>query len=90
MRKLRVVPENSNFPAAVRLSSAGGELGTELLSFGRRPRRAALPKGPAAVKAVVPLLEKDIKDADVRQIQKALKDDFAAAEAKWDQGKTVP
>ena len=53
-------------------------------------QKAALLKGPAAVKAVVPMLEKDIKDADIQQIQKALKDDFATAELKWDQWKTVP
>jgi len=52
--------------------------------------KAALPKGPAALKAVVPVLEKDIKDDNVKQMQKALRDDFAAAEAKWDQWKTVP
>jgi peptidoglycan hydrolase-like protein with peptidoglycan-binding domain len=52
--------------------------------------KAAQPKGPVAVKAVVPVLEKDIKDDVVKQMQKALKDDFAAAEAKWDQWKSVP
>jgi hypothetical protein len=52
--------------------------------------KAALAKGPAAVKAVVPVLEKDIKDADVEQMQKALKADFATAEAKWEQWKAVP
>ena len=52
--------------------------------------KAALAKGAAAVKAVVPVLEKDIKDADVEQMQKALKADFATAEAKWDKWKTVP
>ena len=51
---------------------------------------AAKWKGPAAVKAVVPVKEADIKAADIVSIQKALKDDFVAAEKNWLQWKAVP
>jgi hypothetical protein len=51
--------------------------------------KAATPKGAAAVKAVVPVKEKDVKDDDVKAIRKALKDDFVTAEANWDKWKTV-
>lgn len=50
----------------------------------------ATPKGAAAVKAVVPVKVSDIKDDDVRDLRKALKDEFVAAEANWDKWKTVP
>ena len=51
---------------------------------------AATPKGPAAVKAVVPVKEKDVKDADLKTMLKALKDEFVTAEANWQKWKTVP
>jgi hypothetical protein len=46
-------------------------------------KAAALAKGPAAVKAVVPVKESDIKDADVKQMRQSLKDDFISAEKEW-------
>jgi hypothetical protein len=52
--------------------------------------KAAQAKGPAAVKSLIKILEKDIKDDDVKQLKKSLKDDFSTAEAKWDQWKEVP
>lgn len=52
--------------------------------------KAAKLKGPAAVKAVVPVKEADIKASDISAIQKALRDDFVAAEAKWLDWKAVP
>jgi hypothetical protein len=52
--------------------------------------KAATPKGAAAVKAVVPVKEKDVKDDDVKALRKALKDDFVTAEANWDKWKAVP
>lgn len=51
--------------------------------------KAALRMGPGAARDVVPVLEKGISDAEVQQMQKALKDDFARAEAKWDQWRAV-
>jgi hypothetical protein len=51
---------------------------------------AAKLKGPAALKAVVPVKEADIKAADIVNIRKALKDDFVAAEKNWPQWKAVP
>jgi hypothetical protein len=51
---------------------------------------AATAKGPAAVKAVVPVKEKDVKDEEVKALRKALKDEFVTAEANWDKWKSVP
>jgi hypothetical protein len=51
--------------------------------------KAATVKGPAAVKAVVPVKEADIKPADVTAMQKALKDDFVAAETNWQKWQAV-
>lgn len=51
---------------------------------------AATPKGPAAVKAVVPVKEKDVKDDDLKAMLKALKDEFVTAETNWQKWKTVP
>jgi hypothetical protein len=46
-------------------------------------KAAALAKGPAAVKAVVPVKERDVKDEDVKNMRKSLKDDFLSAEKEW-------
>lgn len=47
-------------------------------------KAAALAKGgAAAVKAVVPVKESDIKDEDVKKMRQSLKDDFLAAEKEW-------
>jgi hypothetical protein len=51
---------------------------------------AATPKGPAAVKAVVPVKEKDVKDDDVKALRKSLKDEFVTAETNWAKWKSVP
>jgi len=51
---------------------------------------AAKLKGPAAVKAFVPLKEADIKADDIVNVRKALKADFVTAEAKWLDWKAIP
>jgi len=53
-------------------------------------KAAALQKGgAAAVKAVVPVKETDIKDADLKDMKQSLKNDFLAAEKEWIQWKPV-
>ena len=51
---------------------------------------AAKLKGPAAVKAFVPVKEVDIKADDIVNIRRALKTDFETAQAKWLDWKAVP
>ena len=53
-------------------------------------KAAALPKGAAAVKAVVAVKETDIKDEELKKMKQSLKDDFLAAEKEWLQWKAVP
>ncbi len=46
-------------------------------------KKAAMMKGAAAMKAFVPVQEKDIKADEVIQMQKALKNDFVAGDQNW-------
>ncbi|MGC2661296.1 MAG: hypothetical protein WA324_25360 [Bryobacteraceae bacterium] len=52
--------------------------------------RNATPLGAAAVKAVKPVKVSDVKDDDVKNMRKALKDEFVAAEANWEKWTAVP
>jgi len=80
-----------NVGKATDIWSLKGTVTKAMIAEGRTEalKAAAQQKGAAALKAVVPVKESDIKDDDVKQMKQSLKDDFLAAEKEWLQWKAV-